>query len=81
MSVMDDLIHGSAGMDPVKELIASNELMASGWGETIANMRDKPVIRCENCTKSPEEIKGSGKFMVCSGCKLKLGFTIHYCSQ
>jgi hypothetical protein len=68
-------------MDPVKELINSNRLAAFGWGSLTANMRDKLVIRCENCTKTPEEIQGNSKFMVCSGCKSKLAFTIHYCSQ
>jgi len=43
-------------------------------------MRDKPLIRCENCDKSSEEVKGNVKFMVCSRCKGKLDFAVHYCS-
>jgi hypothetical protein len=81
MSVMRDLINGSPGMDPVKRLIESDGCFASGWGKALAGMRDKPIVRCENCTKTPEEILGNGKFMVCSRCKSKLDFTIHYCSQ
>jgi hypothetical protein len=80
MSVLRDLSFGSPGMNPVTEMMKSDPLFASGISKTLADVRDKPIIRCENCTKTPEEI-GSGKFMVCSSCKSKLDFIIHYCSQ
>jgi hypothetical protein len=81
MSVMHDLIYGSPGMDPVKGVLESDDCCVRGIGKALASMRDKPIIRCENCTKTPEEVQGSGKFMVCSSCRSKLDFTIHYCSQ
>jgi hypothetical protein len=80
MSVLRDLSFGSPGMNPVTEMMKSDPLFASGISKTLADVRDKPIVRCENCTKTPEEID-SGKFMVCSSCKSKLDFIIHYCSQ
>jgi hypothetical protein len=47
----------------------------------LSGKRDKPLIRCESCTKTPEEIGGNPKFMVCSNCKFKLGFVVYYCSR
>ncbi|KAG0702804.1 hypothetical protein DFH29DRAFT_919846 [Suillus ampliporus] len=44
-------------------------------------LRDKPLIRCDNCTKTPEDIGQGVRFMVCSTCKAKLSFEVHYCSQ
>jgi hypothetical protein len=76
-SIMIDLVNGSPGMDPVMGFLNSMDSY-----KAIIDMRHKPIIRCENCTKTPEDIQGSsGKFMVCSSCKSKLDFTIHYCSR
>jgi hypothetical protein len=47
----------------------------------LREMRDKPLIRCEQCTKSPEDIGENIKFMVCSICRAKLDFAVYYCSQ
>jgi hypothetical protein len=49
--------------------------------EVKTTLRDKPIIRCENCTKTPDEIGQDVRFMVCSVCKTKLKFEVHYCSQ
>lgn len=69
-------------MDPIIEFMNSNGMFASAWSKTLSDARDKPIIRCENCTKCPEEIGGRDvKFMVCSGCKSKLDFVVHYCSR
>jgi hypothetical protein len=81
MSVARDLAHGSAGMDPVVDMMKSDGLFASSWAKTLSSMLDKPVVRCENCAKSPEEIGDNAKLMACSNCKNKLNFAIHYCSQ
>jgi hypothetical protein len=81
VSVMRDMSNGSPGMDPVIKLLKSDPMFASAWGYALSSMRDKPLIRCENCTKTPEEVGDNAKFMVCSGCKFKLDFTLHYCSQ
>ena len=81
MSVLHDLSYGSAGMDPVTKFMKTKGSFARAWSKTLSGMRDKPIIRCENCTKSPEEIGQNVKFMMCSSCKSKLDFAVHYCSQ
>ena len=81
MSVLHDLSHGSPGMKKATDLMTSDGGMASAWAKTLASERDKPIIRCENCTKTPEEVEGNAKFMVCSKCKTQLDFVVHYCSQ
>jgi hypothetical protein len=81
MSVLHDLSNGSAGMDPVTDFMESQGSFATAWGKTLAGVRDKPVIRCEHCAKTPEEIGRDVKFMLCSVCKSKLDFPVHYCSQ
>jgi hypothetical protein len=81
MSVLHDLSKGSAGMDPVTDFMKAQGPFATAWGRTLAGVRDKPVVRCEHCTKSPEEIGRDVKFMQCSVCKSKLDFPVHYCSQ
>jgi hypothetical protein len=67
-------------MSPVIDIIQSDGLFAQMMGKTLSSMRDKPLIRCENCAKSSEEAGVHGKFMVCSACKTKLDFSVHYCS-
>ena len=81
MSVLHDLSVGSPGMDKVTDVIKADQNMALGWAKILSSKRDKPLIRCENCTKMPEEIDGNPKFMVCSNCMSKLDFVVHYCSQ
>jgi hypothetical protein len=77
---MSDLGHRSPGIDPVTHIMKTNLLFAS-WGKTDSGLLDEPIIRCENCTKSDKEIGVDAKFMLCSGCRSKLDFTVHYCSQ
>jgi protein-arginine kinase activator protein McsA len=81
MSIMHDLSFGSPGMDQATDLLKADGNMALGWAKTLSSKRDKPLIRCENCTKTLEEIGGNPKFMVCSTCRSKLDFVVHYCSQ
>jgi hypothetical protein len=47
----------------------------------VASVRDKPLIRCENCTKTQDEKGGDLAFMLRGGCKSKLDFIVHYCSK
>jgi len=79
MSFLRDLIHGSPGMDAVKEM--TNPEFTKLWGEIELEAPSKPIIRCENCAKSPDMFEDGVKFMQCSVCKAKLSFTVHYCSQ
>lgn len=79
LSILHDLSKGSPGMDPVVKIINSDGIFAQAMGETLACMREKPLMRCENCTKTSEEIGGNVKFMVCSACRTKLDFSVHYC--
>jgi hypothetical protein len=81
LSVYHDMSYGSTGMDPVKEFMQTKGSFAKSWSHMLSGMRDKPISRCENCTKSPEEIGPNVKFMLCSVCKTKLDFIVHYCSQ
>ncbi|KIM75252.1 hypothetical protein PILCRDRAFT_13796 [Piloderma croceum F 1598] len=79
-SILHDLTCGSARMDPVTHFMEM-EVSLQPRIKTLPSMRDKPVIRCENCTKRPEEIGRNVKFMLCSVCTSKLDFMVHYCSR
>ena len=79
VSVVKDFAHGSASMDPVIDTLKSDD--GSAFGQMIRGMHDKPLSRCEKCTKTPEEIGDHIKFMLCSVCKAKLKFSVHYCSR
>jgi predicted amidophosphoribosyltransferase len=68
-------------MKKATDLMTADTGMASGWAEALSGVRDKPLKRCQNCTKTAEEIGGNPKFMTCSACKSKLDFAVHYCSQ
>jgi Zn finger protein HypA/HybF involved in hydrogenase expression len=82
MSVVRDLSASSPSMNKVAGRIkAANVKIVLAWGKTLSSKRKKPQIRCENCTKTPEEIGGNPKFMLCSNCKSKLDFVVYYCSQ
>ncbi|RDB20601.1 hypothetical protein Hypma_012235 [Hypsizygus marmoreus] len=81
MSVFQDLSFGSPGMDPVTQVIRSDPFFADSISQQLENARSKPILRCENCTKSPDMIEGNPRFMMCSVCKSKLDFVVHYCSQ
>ena len=71
MSVVHDLFNNSAGMDPVTDVVKANGSFTSAWAEILSGICEKPIIRCENCAKSPEEIGPNAKFMQCSGCKFE----------
>ncbi|EGO05432.1 hypothetical protein SERLA73DRAFT_69044 [Serpula lacrymans var. lacrymans S7.3] len=80
-SILHDIVVGSAGMDPIINATENTDgTFARGMAYAMKGVRDKPLIRCENCTKTPEEL-GNVRFMVCSICRIKLKFDIHYCSQ
>ena len=79
MSIAKDLAHGSTSMDPIVDILSSD--LGSAIGQMLRSLRDKPLIRCEKCTKTPEEIGDNIKFMLCSVCKTQLKFSVHYCSQ
>ena len=79
LSVYHDLSYGSSRMDPVKEFMQTKESFTKSWSHVLSGMHDKPISRCKNCTKSPKEIGLNVKFMLCSVCKMKLNFIVHYC--
>jgi len=68
-------------VDKAKNLITNDSRAALALDAALAIKRDKPLIRCQNCTKTREEIGGKPKFMVCGTCKYKLEFVVHYCSR
>lgn len=77
ISFIHDLGRGSAGMKPVTDLMTTHGSTAYSLGQAVSTpVRDEPIICCQNC--ETEEL--GPKFMVCSTCKSKLDFTIHYCS-
>lgn len=67
-------------MNPIKTLMQEQPAYATALSSVLSTIADKPLIRCENCTKTPEEIGGGIHFMLCSVCNTKLQFKIHYCS-
>ncbi|KAG1821589.1 uncharacterized protein BJ212DRAFT_1425821 [Suillus subaureus] len=81
-SILHDITHRSKGM---KDVLAVMENTGAYFAHSLAqaksSLRDKPLVRCENCTKTPEDIGQGARFMVCSTCKSKLQFEVHYCSQ
>jgi hypothetical protein len=42
---------------------------------------DQAPARCQNCTISEPELAPGHQFMVCSRCRSKLDFIVHYCSK
>lgn len=80
MSLFGDLMNGSSAMDPIKTLMQEQPAYATALGSVLSTIAEKPLIRCENCTKTPEEIGGDIHFMLCSVCNTKLQFKVHYCS-
>ena len=81
LSILHDVNHGSPGMDCVNDLIKSDRILALNWAKHLASQPEEQLIRCENCSKTPEEVDGNPKFMVCSRCRSKLDFFVAYCSQ
>ncbi|RDB20600.1 hypothetical protein Hypma_012236 [Hypsizygus marmoreus] len=81
MSLLKDFAQGSPGMNSAVDIMNSDPLFSSFVGVALESTRSKPIIRCENCTKSPDMIEGNPKFKICSVCKSRLDFVIHYCSH
>jgi hypothetical protein len=79
MSVYENLTYGSTNMDPIADILKSP--VCSSIGQLVLGLRDKPLIRCEKCIKTPKEIGDNAKFMQCSVCKTKLKSSVHYCSR
>lgn len=82
LSILSDIINRSEGMKDVLHLLENEKgHVVRCLAEIRTTFRDKPIIRCENCTKTPDDIGQDVRFMVCSACKTKLKFEVHYCSQ
>ncbi|KAG1834151.1 hypothetical protein EV424DRAFT_754149 [Suillus variegatus] len=82
LSIVSDITNRSGGMKGVLHVMENTKgYVARALAQVKTTFRDKPLVRCENCTKTPEEIGQGVRFMVCSVCKAKLNFEIHYCSQ
>ena len=80
MSILHDVNLGGPGMDRVNKMMDTDASVASTFARTLSSVRDKPLVHCQNCTKTLEEVGEHIKFMVCSSCKLKLDFVLHHCS-
>lgn len=78
MSVFKELRHGSAGMNPIITMLKNDSLTAASLAKTLSDVHEEPIVCCQNCEKQEEVGK---KFMLCSTCKSKLNFPIHYCSM
>ncbi|KAG1907964.1 uncharacterized protein F5891DRAFT_938647 [Suillus fuscotomentosus] len=82
LSIVSDITNRSGGMKGVLHVMENTKgYVARAIAQVKTIFRDKPLVRCENCTKTPEEIGQGVRFMVCSVCKAKLNFEIHYCSH
>ncbi|KAH7920637.1 hypothetical protein BV22DRAFT_1020841 [Leucogyrophana mollusca] len=82
-AISRDIVDESEGTKPIVDAMEScrGSGLADGWPHIIENLRDKPIIRCENCEKSAEELGTGVRFMVCAICKTKMNLNIHYCSK
>ncbi|KIJ60380.1 hypothetical protein HYDPIDRAFT_32345 [Hydnomerulius pinastri MD-312] len=77
-----DTVAGGGQVPAVLDFILNtDQSFSASMARVKTTLRDKPLTRCENCTKTPEEIGPNARFMVCSTCKSKLDFTVRYCSQ
>ncbi|KAG1779881.1 hypothetical protein EV702DRAFT_1178145 [Suillus placidus] len=82
LSIVGDIANRSEGMKEVLHVMENTEgYVARSLAQVKSTFRDKPLIRCENCTKTPEDIGQGVRFMACSVCKTKLNFKVHYCSR
>ncbi|KAG2345754.1 hypothetical protein BDR05DRAFT_879581 [Suillus weaverae] len=82
MSIVHDITNRSEGMKEILHIMENTQgHVARSLAQVKTTFREKPLIRCENCTKTPEDIGQGARFMVCSVCKTKLKFEVHYCSQ
>ncbi|KAH7920347.1 hypothetical protein BV22DRAFT_1133144 [Leucogyrophana mollusca] len=79
-STNHDVVNGAKSVDPIMKLM-EDKGFANALAEVTQSVRETPIIRCENCEKSADELGSETRFMVCSACKKKLDFSLHYCSQ
>jgi hypothetical protein len=81
-SILHDITHRSMGMKDVLDIVENTgAFFACSLAQAKSTLRNKPLIRCENCTKTPEDIGQGVRFMVCGACKSTLNFRVSYCSQ
>ncbi|OAX33989.1 hypothetical protein K503DRAFT_725099 [Rhizopogon vinicolor AM-OR11-026] len=81
-SIAHDFVNHSEGMKDVRDVVDNSDgYFTRSLASFKTELRDKPLIRCENCTKIQEEIEQAARFMVCGTCKSKLAFEVHYCSR
>jgi hypothetical protein len=80
LALFGDLLNRSTAMNPVKSFMKEHSSLAKTWGRALFLRPNKPLIKCKNCTKAPEEISNNIVSMLCSTCNIKLQFSIHYCS-
>ncbi|KAG2052123.1 hypothetical protein BDR06DRAFT_540131 [Suillus hirtellus] len=65
-SVISDITNRSEGMKGVLHFMENTKgYVARAVAQAKTTFRDKPLVRCENCTKTPEEIGQGVRFMVC----------------
>ncbi|KAG1737183.1 hypothetical protein EDB19DRAFT_1637176 [Suillus lakei] len=85
LSIVHEITDRSSSSDGMKNVLHvmenTEEYITRSVAQLKTTLRDKPLIRCENCTKTPEDIGQGVRFMVCSVCKTKHNFKVHYCSQ
>ncbi|RDB20675.1 hypothetical protein Hypma_012262 [Hypsizygus marmoreus] len=81
ISLLDALQEKSHGMDKVVKIMESNPLLPGPLSSLFSVVNPKPLVRCQNCTKTQDTMEGGPRFKLCGVCKSKLDFTIHYCSQ
>jgi hypothetical protein len=58
-SVFGELVAGSPSMDPIIDMMKSDPLMVKSFSEAWYDSLSRPVIRCENCSKTSEMIGGA----------------------
>ena len=74
-------LFGRASMSLNWLIMQTKGLFMKSWSHVLSGMCNKPISCYKNCTKSPKEIGLNMKFMLCSVCKMKLDFIVHFCSS
>ena len=81
LSVRQSVSDGTERPNKQRGIVKVNGDLVLTWAKTVSIKRDKPLIRCEGCTKTPEDIGGNARFLICSNCRSKLDFVVYYCSK
>ncbi|KAH7920540.1 hypothetical protein BV22DRAFT_1039735 [Leucogyrophana mollusca] len=81
LSFLKEVAQEGGEVSSVVKAVCEDTLVAESAALAIKSRPEKPLIRCEGCEKSAEELEPDTRFMVCSTCKAKLNFSLHYCSQ